>query len=71
MEQSLTYESAYNELQEITAELESDNVSVDMLAEKTKRAATLIKYCQDKLRATEADVADIIQSMDSDRDSES
>lgn len=56
MSQELTYETAYNELQLIAAEIENEAVSVDLLAEKVKRAAVLIEFCQQKLRATETEV---------------
>jgi len=64
MEPSQTYESAYNELREITEEIESEHVSVDVLAAKVKRAAELIAFCQSRLRSTEAEVAKIIQTME-------
>ncbi|MBO9728810.1 MAG: exodeoxyribonuclease VII small subunit [Chitinophaga sp.] len=64
MNQELTYETAYNELQEIAAEIENEAVSVDLLAEKVKRAAVLIEFCQQKLRATEAEVNNIIKQME-------
>ena len=64
MEASQTYESAYNELKQITEEIESEDVSVDVLAAKVKRAAELAAFCQAKLRATEAEVNNIIQSME-------
>jgi exodeoxyribonuclease VII small subunit len=35
-----------------------------VLAEKVKRAAELITYCQQKLRSTEAEVAKIIEQME-------
>lgn len=60
----MTYESAYQELKQITAEIESETISVDQLAEKVKRAAELIAYCQEKLRATEAEVGRIIEQME-------
>lgn len=60
---NLTYEAAFNELKELAAEMESEQVSVDELAEKLKRASMLIKFCQDKLRSTEAEVNQIISSM--------
>ncbi len=49
----LTYEKALQELQQIVAQLQEDAVSVDELSEKVKRAAELIAYCREKLRATE------------------
>lgn len=65
MQTGLTYELAFNELKEITAEIENETVSVDVLAEKVKRASFLIGYCQDKLRSTEVEVNNIISSMES------
>jgi exodeoxyribonuclease VII small subunit len=64
MEKTLTYEAAYQELATIAREIESETVSVDVLAEKVKRAAELITYCQTKLRSTEAEVNKIIAQMD-------
>ena len=63
MEANLTYETAYNELRQIASDIENESVSVDQLAEKLKRASILIKYCQEKLRATETDVNNIIGQM--------
>lgn len=64
METYLTYEEAYKELKQISAEIESEAVSVDVLAEKVKRASELITYCQSKLRATEDEVNKIIDGME-------
>jgi exodeoxyribonuclease VII small subunit len=64
MEKTLTYEAAYQELAAIAREIESESVSVDILAEKVKRAAELITYCQTKLRSTETEVNKIIAQMD-------
>ena len=64
MSEELTYETAYNELQLIAAEIENEVVSVDLLAEKVKRAAVLIEFCQQKLRATETEVNNIIKQME-------
>ncbi len=63
--EGMTYESAYKELQKISAEIESDSVSVDVLAEKVKRAAELIAFCQSRLRDTETEVNNIIKQMES------
>lgn len=64
MNQELTYEAAYTELQQIAEEIENETVSVDILAEKVKRASVLIEFCQQKLRATEAEVNNIIKQME-------
>jgi exodeoxyribonuclease VII small subunit len=64
MEQKMTYESAYKELQSIAKEIENESVSVDVLAEKVKRASELISFCQKKLRSTEEEVNNIIKQME-------
>ncbi|MBE9597669.1 exodeoxyribonuclease VII small subunit [Pedobacter sp. MC2016-24] len=64
MEENLTYENAYRELAEIAQEIETESVSVDVLAEKVKRASDLIEFCQLKLRATETEVNKIIKQME-------
>ena len=69
MPQTPTYEEAYNELAAIARAIETESVSVDILAEKVKRAAELITFCQNKLRATETEVNRIIEQMDNNRNS--
>ena len=66
MNQELTYETAYNELIQIAREIEDESVSVDLLAEKVKRASELIAFCQKKLKTAEADVNKIISQMEKD-----
>jgi exodeoxyribonuclease VII small subunit len=60
----LTYEEAFAELKQIAEEIEDETVSVDVLADKVKRASVLITYCQTKLRATEQEVSNIIKQME-------
>ena len=43
MEQILNYEAAFQELKEIETEIANETVSVDVLAEKVKRASYLIQ----------------------------
>jgi len=64
MEQTQTYEQAYQELSEIARDIENETISVDQLAQKVKRASELITFCQSKLRATETEVNNIIAQMD-------
>ena len=64
MEKTLTYEAAYNELAIIAKEIENETVSVDVLAQKVKRASELITFCQTKLKNTEAEVNKIITQME-------
>jgi len=64
MEQNLTYEEAYKELALIAKDIENESVSVDVLAQKVKRASELITFCQTKLKSTEAEVNKIIAQME-------
>ena len=64
METTLTYEQAYNQLAQIAKEIESDTVSVDVLAQKVKLASELISFCQTKLKSTETEVNNIISKME-------
>ena len=63
MEQTLTYQKAYEELMEITREIESEEVSVDDLSKKVKRAAELLEICNAKLKRTEEEVQKIIDKI--------
>lgn len=65
MEINLTYEIAYKELSAIAQEIETESVSVDILAQKVKRASELITFCQAKLQSTEEEVGKIIRQMES------
>jgi exodeoxyribonuclease VII small subunit len=64
MEKNLTYEEAFEELRTITQEIEQETVSVDILAERVKRASQLIAFCQAKLKNTEVQVSTIIRQME-------
>jgi exodeoxyribonuclease VII small subunit len=58
---NLTYEEAIQELQETVAQLQEDEVNMDELSAKVKRAAELINYCREKLRATEAEIGGLFE----------
>lgn len=60
----MTYEQAFEELKNIATEIEDETVSVDVLADKVKRASELITFCQNKLRSTESEVNKIIKQME-------
>jgi exodeoxyribonuclease VII small subunit len=64
METTLNYEKAYDELVQIAREIEEETVSVDVLAQKVKRASELISFCQGKLKSTETEVNKIIAQME-------
>ena len=53
---ALTYNSAYEELEQILEEIQSDQISIDLLAEKVKRSKELLKFCKDSLRKYQEDI---------------
>jgi len=54
----LTYDKAFAELNQILDDIQSEDVSIDQIAIKSKRANELLKYCRDKLRTIESQVAE-------------
>ncbi len=64
MAATLTYEKAFAELKEIAAAIDNESVTVDVLAEKVKRASELIEFCQLRLRSTEKEINLIIKQME-------
>jgi exodeoxyribonuclease VII small subunit len=64
MNDTPNYTEAFEELQQITAEIEAGQISVDELAEKVKRAAWLIQICKKKLTTTEEDVERILKDLE-------
>ncbi len=58
------YKEAVEEIEAIVAEIENETVDVDVLAEKVKRAAHLIKYCKSKLKATDNEVKKVLREFE-------
>ena len=52
----ISYSRALSELEKIIAEIESEETDLDVLSEKVKRAASLIKLCKARLRSAEEEV---------------
>ena len=59
----MTYSLALTELEQIINEIESEEINVDVLAEKVKKAAHLIKFCKDRLRNTEEEVKKVLSEI--------
>ncbi len=62
--ESMTYEQALGELEGILSALRSDTCGIDTLAERARRAADLLKYCQGKLVRTEEELAKVLGELD-------
>ncbi len=65
MSKEQTYSDAFAELQQIVADIEDGEISVDELSEKVKRASELIAICKKKLSSTEEDVNQILKELES------
>ncbi|HLS38818.1 MAG TPA: exodeoxyribonuclease VII small subunit [Sphingobacterium bovisgrunnientis] len=63
MEAQYTYIDAFNELQQIVADIEIGEVNVDDLAAKIKRASELISICKAKLVASEEEVDRLLSQL--------
>ncbi len=60
----LSYAESIEELEQIVAKIEGEEVDVDQLAENVKRALELIKTCNLKLKNTEEEVSKILKELE-------
>ncbi|MEG1909991.1 MAG: exodeoxyribonuclease VII small subunit [Bacteroidales bacterium] len=63
MKKKLTYTQAFEELQNLVAQMENAQVSIDDLTQKLKRAGELIEICQSKLSDTEEEVSKLLDKI--------
>jgi len=59
----LTYKSAYLELETIVSQIENNEIDVDELAVKVKRAAELLTFCKSKLTESEFEISKVINKI--------
>lgn len=59
-----TYGEAMKELQEIMLSVENDELDVDVLMKKVKKAAELIKFCKDKLLKTNSEIQKVLDNIE-------
>lgn len=59
-----TYQEALDEIEEILAKIENEELDVDDLAEKVKRVSVLLKSCREKLMKTKEEVEKILGEME-------
>ncbi|TVR40456.1 MAG: exodeoxyribonuclease VII small subunit [Bacteroidia bacterium] len=67
MEKKTGYREAFEELQQIVADMEEGEIGVDELSDKVKRAAELIQICKEKLYHTESDVQKILDGLEEEK----
>ena len=60
----LGYAEAVVELEEILAELDGDEVDVDRLADRVRRAADLVQLCRQRLHAARVEVTRIVADLE-------
>ncbi len=63
MSKEISYDKAFDELQQIVRDMEEGEIGVDELSLKVKRASELIKICKEKLSSTEEDVSKILKGL--------
>lgn len=63
MENTYSYNDAFEELQRIVSEIESGQTNVDELTEKIRRASQLIAICKAKLTASEEEVEKLLSEL--------
>ena len=53
MEESMTYEQAMQQLEDMAQQMESGQIGIDEMAERLREAQKLMKYCHEKLYEAE------------------
>lgn len=59
-----SYQEAVEKLRRIVAEIENDDLDVDILSEKVKEATRLIKVCKDKLYKADEEVKKVLEELE-------
>ncbi len=59
-----TYAQALAELEKILTQLRAENCDVDTLAERTRRAAELLRDCRSRLTRTEDELSQILAELE-------
>lgn len=65
--QELNYNKAFAELEKIVSQMENDEVQIDELAQKVKRASELIKFCKEKLYNSEVEIEKVMKEISNDK----
>lgn len=64
MEKTIKYEEALHELEQIVKMMENDELDIDQMGEKLKRAQQLIRLCKDRLTKTDEEIKAILADAD-------
>ena len=60
------YAAAIDELEELLGELEDDTIDIDLLGERVRRAAELIRICRGRIEQARVDVTEIVAGLSAD-----
>ena len=63
LDENTSYDDAIRELQEILGQMQSNQLGIDELTSKLKRASILLDFCQGKLATTESEVQAVLQRL--------
>jgi len=58
------YADAMAELDTILAELDDDNIDIDVLSERVERAAELIAVCRNRIGSAQERVSQIVETLE-------
>lgn len=64
MKKDISYAKAMKEIETIVAEIEGEEIDIDMLTEKVKTALGLIKMCKTRLKGAEDELSKTISEFD-------
>lgn len=65
--EKLSYADALLELEAIVHLIEQDDVDIDLLLEKVKRASVLVKACKEKLKTADNELQKLLGEMNDDK----
>lgn len=68
VESASGYAAAMDELDQILADLDGDDIDIDLLATKVERAATLIEFCRTRIANAKIQVERVVASLDPSED---
>lgn len=60
--EEIKYEDAVKELEYIVAQMENNELNIDVMGERLKKAQKLMKLCRDKLTKADQEVKKILDS---------
>jgi exodeoxyribonuclease VII small subunit len=58
----LSYQQAFDEIQQILSDIEKENIDLDSLNGKVKKATELIALCKEKLHAIDKDLEKLLNN---------